>query len=79
MNQGSCAIILHPLCCTRDIATPQLPLCHAELVLERVAKLRLGDGLEAGVTTGPLISQAGLDKVTHHVNDAVSKGAQVRW
>jgi succinate-semialdehyde dehydrogenase/glutarate-semialdehyde dehydrogenase len=43
-----------------------------------VRKLRLGDGLEAGVTTGPLISQAGLDKVTHHVNDALSKGGQVR-
>ncbi|MEE6309115.1 NAD-dependent succinate-semialdehyde dehydrogenase [Plantactinospora veratri] len=51
---------------------------------ERIGALRLGRGLDAGVTTGPLIDFAGLAKVERHVEDAVAKGATVlsgggRW
>ncbi|MBC7922852.1 MAG: NAD-dependent succinate-semialdehyde dehydrogenase [Ferruginibacter sp.] len=42
-----------------------------------VAALRVGNGLEAGVQVGPLINEKGLDKVKHHVADAVAKGARV--
>ncbi|KAL6751176.1 Aldehyde/histidinol dehydrogenase [Haematococcus lacustris] len=49
----------------------------AELVVARVKALRLGDGLEAGVTLGPLVSAAGRDKVAAHVEDAVAKGGRV--
>ncbi|KJV27333.1 succinate-semialdehyde dehydrogenase [Aquitalea magnusonii] len=38
-------------------------------------KLKVGSGVEASTTMGPLISQPAVDKVTNHVNDAVSKGA----
>ncbi|MEL6677074.1 MAG: NAD-dependent succinate-semialdehyde dehydrogenase [Pseudomonadota bacterium] len=44
---------------------------------EKVAELTVGDGFEAGVTTGPLISEAGLKKVQDHLEDATSKGAEV--
>ncbi|MEL6127530.1 MAG: NAD-dependent succinate-semialdehyde dehydrogenase, partial [Pseudomonadota bacterium] len=44
---------------------------------QKVAELSVGDGFEAGVTTGPLISPAGLKKVQDHLSDATSKGAEV--
>lgn len=42
-----------------------------------VKKLQVGNGLHEGVTTGPLINAASVDKVDKHVQDAVSKGAKV--
>jgi len=43
----------------------------------RVAQLQVGDGIEAGVTIGPLIDPAAVAKVREHVADAVAKGAKV--
>ena len=43
-----------------------------------VATLRVGDGLDNDIQIGPLINEKGLDKVKHHVDDAISKGAHVR-
>ncbi len=40
-------------------------------------QLRVGNGLEPGITQGPLIDKAALAKVEHHVADAVAKGAKV--
>ena len=40
-----------------------------------VEKLKVGSGLEPDVQQGPLIDQAALDKVSHHVEDALSHGA----
>ena len=37
----------------------------------------MGDGLEEGVSQGPLIDRAGLEKVEEHISDALSKGARV--
>ncbi|MEL7941044.1 NADP-dependent succinate-semialdehyde dehydrogenase [Pseudomonas delhiensis] len=42
-----------------------------------VAKLNIGNGLEQGVTTGPLIDAKAVAKVEEHIADAVSKGAKV--
>jgi len=42
-----------------------------------VKKLKVGDGFESGVSQGPLINQAALEKVEGHVSDAVAKGAVV--
>jgi succinate-semialdehyde dehydrogenase/glutarate-semialdehyde dehydrogenase len=43
----------------------------------RVAEFKIGDGLEAGVTIGPLINQAAVNKVEALVNAAVVQGAKV--
>jgi succinate-semialdehyde dehydrogenase/glutarate-semialdehyde dehydrogenase len=43
----------------------------------RVAQLQVGDGVEPGVTIGPLIDPAAVAKVREHVADAVGKGAKV--
>ena len=43
----------------------------------KVAEMKVGVGTEAGVTLGPLINAAGLNKVASHVSDAVDKGARI--
>jgi succinate-semialdehyde dehydrogenase/glutarate-semialdehyde dehydrogenase len=42
-----------------------------------VAKLRVGDGMDEGVTVGPMIDAKAIAKVEEHIADAVSKGARV--
>jgi len=42
-----------------------------------VAGLKVGNGLEEGVTTGPLIDDKAVAKVREHIDDALAKGAQV--
>jgi len=43
----------------------------------KTEEMKLGAGLEWGITMGSLISQDQLDTVTAHVEDAVAKGARV--
>ncbi len=40
-----------------------------------VARLKVGNGAEEGVTTGPLIDAAAVAKVQRHLQDALDKGA----
>ena len=40
-------------------------------------KLVLGDGMNAGVTNGPMVSAAGRDKVEQFVDDAIAKRASL--
>jgi len=42
-----------------------------------VARLNIGNGLDSGITTGPLIDAKAMAKVEEHIEDAVSKGARV--
>jgi succinate-semialdehyde dehydrogenase/glutarate-semialdehyde dehydrogenase len=46
-------------------------------LVEKVLQLKVGNGMEAGVTQGPLIDKAAVEKVEEHISDAVSKGARV--
>ncbi len=49
----------------------------AAKLAERVAKIQVGDGFEAGVAAGPLITPAAVDKVEEHIADALAKGAKI--
>ncbi|AAN54343.1 NADP-dependent succinate-semialdehyde dehydrogenase [Shewanella oneidensis MR-1] len=49
----------------------------AEKLSMAVAKLKVGEGIIAGVTTGPLINAAAVEKVQSHLEDAIKKGATV--
>ena len=42
-----------------------------------VSKLKVGNGVSEGVTTGPLINAAAVKKVEEHIADAVAKGAKI--
>ena len=52
-----------------------------DLFVEKFAKalsiIKVGNGMESGVTQGPLIETAALEKVEKHVADAISKGAKL--
>ena len=43
---------------------------------EAVAKLRVGNGFDDGITVGPLIDEQGFSKVVEHVENARSRGAK---
>ncbi len=43
----------------------------------KIDALEVGDGLRDGVQIGPLISDAAVEKVERHVDDATSKGGRV--
>ena len=42
-----------------------------------VNKLSIGDGLKAGVTTGPLINESAVEKVEEHIADVLAGGGKV--
>jgi succinate-semialdehyde dehydrogenase/glutarate-semialdehyde dehydrogenase len=44
---------------------------------EASAALKVGNGLEEGISTGPLIDIRAVEKVETHIQDAVAKGARV--
>ena len=48
----------------------------AAALTKEVKKMRLGDGMEAGVNIGPLIDAAALEKVAECVEDALAHGAE---
>ncbi|HWM46114.1 MAG TPA: NAD-dependent succinate-semialdehyde dehydrogenase [Xanthobacteraceae bacterium] len=53
---------------------------HAEFakkLTEKMASLKMGNGLTEGVALGPLVNAEGRDKVIELVEDAVKKGAKV--
>ena len=41
------------------------------------ARIKVGDGFEAGVAQGPLIDAQAMEKVADHVADAIAKGATI--
>jgi len=49
----------------------------ARKLTEKVRQFKVGPGTEEGVTVGPLIEQAAIDKVEQHVADALEKGAKL--
>jgi succinate-semialdehyde dehydrogenase/glutarate-semialdehyde dehydrogenase len=49
----------------------------AEKFAAAVKGLKVGDGVDDGVTIGPLINKAAVAKVQEHVDDAVAKGATI--
>ncbi len=65
------------VCANRILVQDSVYDVFQEKLVAAVKKLKLGNGLEAGVTQGPLINQAAIDKVKKHIADAVSKGAKI--
>jgi succinate-semialdehyde dehydrogenase / glutarate-semialdehyde dehydrogenase len=49
----------------------------AEKLAVAVNKLKIGNGVQDGVTTGPLINAAAVAKVKEHIADALAKGGKL--
>lgn len=49
----------------------------ATKLVAAVEKLKVGNGIEAGITQGPLIDNAAIKKVEEHVADALAKGGRL--
>ncbi|MCG3728153.1 NAD-dependent succinate-semialdehyde dehydrogenase [Vibrio cincinnatiensis] len=48
-------------------------------LVDRVRKLKVGNGLANGTQMGPLINDAAVHKVRSHIEDALEKGAKVAF
>lgn len=65
------------VCANRIFVQHEIYDAFAARLMEAVAALQVGDGLEPGVTIGPLIDEAAVAKVEEHIADARARGAQV--
>ena len=65
------------VCANRLYVQDSIYQQFADKLVAAVGKLKLGNGLEPGVTQGPLIEEKAVAKVEQHIADAVSKGATV--
>jgi succinate-semialdehyde dehydrogenase / glutarate-semialdehyde dehydrogenase len=65
------------VCANRILVQDKVYDAFAEKFAEAVKKLKVGNGVDQGVTTGPLINAAAIKKVREHIDDAVKKGAKV--
>ena len=65
------------VCANRLLVHAPVYEAFARKLADAVGRLRVGSGLDDGVTQGPLIDDAAVAKVESHIADAVGKGATV--
>jgi succinate-semialdehyde dehydrogenase/glutarate-semialdehyde dehydrogenase len=65
------------VCANRFLVQASVYEEFARRLARAAGDLKVGSGLDAGVTQGPLIDMAAVEKVESHIADAVSKGATV--
>jgi len=65
------------VCANRILVQEGVYDAFADKLATAVSKLKVGNGLDDGVVQGPLIDEAGAEKVEEHIADAVGKGARV--
>ncbi|MBX9926578.1 MAG: NAD-dependent succinate-semialdehyde dehydrogenase [Hyphomicrobiaceae bacterium] len=65
------------VCSNRILVQAGVYDAFARRLVAEVAKLKVGPGIDSGVTQGPLINAAAIAKVEAHVADALSNGATV--
>ncbi|CAO3377575.1 NADP-dependent succinate-semialdehyde dehydrogenase [Azospirillum argentinense] len=65
------------VCANRLLVQAGVYDAFAAKLAEAVKQIRVGNGMEAGVTQGPMINGQAVDKVEELMGDALSKGATV--
>ena len=65
------------VCANRLYVQDSVYDAFAQKLVAAVAKLKVGNGIEAGVTQGPLIDAKAVAKVEEHVADALAKGGRL--
>jgi len=71
-NMGQTCVCANRIFVQRGIAEE-----FAERLAEKMSAMKVGDGLEEGVTVGPLVEPKAVEKVERHVQDALEKGARL--
>jgi succinate-semialdehyde dehydrogenase/glutarate-semialdehyde dehydrogenase len=64
------------VCANRILVQESVFDAFTEKLIAAVKGLKMGNGVQKGVTIGPLINNAAFDKVSAIVHDATSKGAK---
>ncbi|MEE2674277.1 MAG: NADP-dependent succinate-semialdehyde dehydrogenase [Myxococcota bacterium] len=65
------------VCANRILVQDGVYDAFAEKFRAAVSELRVGNGMEEGVTQGPLIDMAAVEKVEEHIADALAQGAKI--
>jgi succinate-semialdehyde dehydrogenase/glutarate-semialdehyde dehydrogenase len=65
------------ICANRIYVQDKIYDAFSAKLAEGVKKLKVGNGVEPGVMQGPLINPAAVEKVEHHIKDAVDHGAKI--
>ena len=65
------------VCANRIFVQEGIYDTFAKMLAEAVSALQVGNGLEPGVTIGPLIDGPAVEKVEEHIADARDRGAKV--
>jgi succinate-semialdehyde dehydrogenase / glutarate-semialdehyde dehydrogenase len=65
------------VCANRILVQSGIFDAFVDRLLDVAGRLKVGHGLDDGVSIGPLIAPAAVDKVEHHLHDARSKGAKI--
>jgi len=65
------------VCTNRFLVQDEVYETFSNKLVEKVKQLKVGNGMEPGVTQGPLIDKAAVEKVESHIANAVSKGARI--
>lgn len=71
-NAGQTCICANRVYVHEDVAQE-----FTEKLTKQVHDLKVGNGMDEGVIVGPLINQAGVDKVVNQIKDAESKGGKL--
>ena len=65
------------VCANRFYVHKKVQDQFVEKFAKSVTAIKVGNGMEPGITQGPLIEATALEKVEKHVADAISKGAKL--
>ena len=72
LNTGQACISPNRIFVQRSIVEP-----FVEEFVSRVTRMRAGNGMEEGISIGPLVNTRAVEKVDRQVHDAVDKGAKL--
>jgi len=67
------------VCANRILVHKSVSAKFAALLKEEVAKLQVGNGVDAQTTIGPLINRAGKQKAQNHISNAITNGATLYY
>ncbi|MGG6895023.1 MULTISPECIES: NAD-dependent succinate-semialdehyde dehydrogenase [Rhizobium] len=65
------------VCANRLLVQSSVYDAFAAKLKAKVDAMKVGPGTEAGVSIGPMINQAAIEKIDRHVRDALAKGATI--